>query len=102
MDDVQVPQKELYNIRCCYTDNTRPPHADDLTERHWRCQARFAWDPYAPSYMQAHCPLHRHRPGPPATRDELEAALAKYFHRVQRRSEIFFQRRLREPGDDDL
>lgn len=82
------PQEHRYNIRCAFVDPERPSHEDG--ERHWRCPAWFPFDIEAPPHQQLHCPMHRTRPGTVrATRQEFDAAISRFFGRLEAKAEDF-------------
>lgn len=78
----RVPQNHTYEIRCLHVDYERPPREEDVDqERHWRCPARFTFDPYAdPPYEQLYCAHHRslYVPRDPATASEAQRAAMAY------------------------
>lgn len=68
------PDDEAREFRCMHLDYSRPPLADDETERHWRCPATF---PYVVGRL--YCPKHEmlYVPGERATDAEIDQVFAE-------------------------
>jgi hypothetical protein len=50
----------LFYVRCLHVDYDREPDGPEQAgEEHWRCRARFLFEPELPSIRRDYCPQHR-------------------------------------------
>ena len=91
-----VPQKHTYDIRCGHVEYGKPALEEDRDQqRHWRCPARFLFEPYLQhDYQRLYCPAHRSLDVPEefrASPAEVERAVERLHARVQARALLMQQ-----------